>query len=254
MNPTEAYRFLVRETRNFFRKSGFSKSVLGMSGGLDSTMTAHILVDALGEKNVTALMMPEKGLSSRENFEDAVSTAKKLGIKYHVQPINSMVKPFRKLSWKQGKKAGINVKPRARMMILYNFANSNNALVAGTGNKSELLLGYFTKYGDGGADILPIGGVYKTDLRKIAEWKKIPRAIIEKIPTAELFKGQTDEGEMGISYAEADEILKKLHDRKISARKLKKEFGSRAVELIVKRVEKNRHKAGMPFIIKIGKL
>ncbi|MCK4307002.1 NAD(+) synthase, partial [candidate division WOR-3 bacterium] len=100
-----------------------------------------------------------------------------------------------------------NLKPRLRMLILYYFANKLNYLVAGTGNKSELTVGYFTKYGDGGVDILPLGGLLKTQVIELAKELKIPQKIIEKVPSADLWKGQTDEGELGISYAELDKII-----------------------------------------------
>jgi NAD+ synthase len=144
--------------------------------------------------------------------DDAEKLAKKLGIKYKIIDIEPLIEPFMKIcsagvNQKLTKIAQANLKARIRMTLLYYHANSLNRLVVGTGNRTELLVGYFTKYGDGGADILPLGGLYKTDVRQIATELKIDPNILNKDPTAGLWPGQTDEDELGIKYELLDQIL-----------------------------------------------
>ncbi|MCX8158396.1 MAG: NAD+ synthase [Candidatus Diapherotrites archaeon] len=230
---------IIKKIRALFAKTKAKGVVLGISGGLDSTVTAYLLVEALGRKKVVALIMPEKNVTSTENIKDAKNIAKKLGIKYYTIYINRLTKLFSNLPWKQTKIAKANLKARLRMVILYNFANSNNCLVAGTSNKSELLLGYFTKYGDGASDFLPIGRLLKTEVKKMAEMMQIPERIIRKKPTAELWKGQTDEKELGFSYEEIDKAIIKINSNKKLSLKEKK---------IRDIIEKNRHKR-LPILI-----
>ena len=176
-------------------------------------------------KNVRALIMPEKGLSKREDVRDAVGLCKKLKVNYKIIEIGLILKNFKKV--KQNKNSWINLKPRIRMIILYNYANANNALVIGTSNKTELKLGYFTKHGDGACDLEVIGDLYKTEVKALAKYLKLPESIIHKIPSAGLFKGQTDEKEIGVSYKNIDKMLNG-----------KKKMSSK----IKKLVQRNKHK------------
>jgi NAD+ synthase len=140
--------------------------------------------------------------------------ARKLGIRTELIDLSAMYDRLLKVLPAAGALALANLKPRLRMLVLYYFANKLNYLVCGTGNKSELMVGYFTKHGDGATDILPIGGLLKKDVRRLAQSLGIPRQIITKPPTAGLWQGQTDEGEMGITYRELDDILGRLEKRK----------------------------------------
>lgn len=251
MDCEKVFSKLVLETRKFFKESGCNKSVLGLSGGIDSALVAKILAKALGSKNVFAISMPLNEKVSKHDVLDSKNWAKSIGINFCIQPIESFAKPFEKLNWKQGKIAKGNSIARLRMNVLYNFANSQNALVAGTGNKTELLLGYFTKYGDGGADVLPIGNLYKTQVIELAKFLKLPKSIVEKKPTAGLWHGQTDEGEIGMKYAEMDFILKALIDKKKEISLVKKEFGSKNVEIILKRMGNAKHKLCLAKVLEI---
>ncbi len=185
--------------------------VIGLSGGIDSAVCAALCVKALGASKVLGLLLPCH--SHGRAAQDALLVARKLKIK--VKKID-LSRPFdcvtRVLPAGQGL-ARNNIKPRLRMVTLYYFANKFNYLVCGTGNKSELFAGYFTKYGDGGVDILPIADLYKRDVRRIAVELGIPAGIILKPPTAGLWPGQTDEGEMGITYNELDDILSRLEKK-----------------------------------------
>lgn len=232
---------IVQGLKEFFEKAGFKKAVVGLSGGVDSALVAKLAVLTLGKENVTALLMPNEGVSSDHSISDAKAYAEELGIEYRVVSIRDYVQRYDKLPWDESEEAYINIQARVRMTILYHYANSNNALVLGTGNKSEITLGYFTKYGDGGADVLPIGGLYKTEVWKIAEELKLPEAIIKKTATAELKAGQTDEGEIGMNYAEIDEILKKFEDGGETETENEKK--------LKQRIDVNEHKGQLPPVL-----
>ncbi|MCK4588826.1 MAG: NAD+ synthase [Nanoarchaeota archaeon] len=234
---------LIQKTKEFFIRSGCFKAVIGLSGGLDSAVVLKILVGALGAENVFALIMPETGLS--EHTDDAVSFAMSLGVKNQVVEINKYIDCFKDLNWDVSELASINTKARVRMVLLYNFSNSHNALVVGTSNKSELLLGYGTKYGDMGCDVFVIGDLYKTEVYELAKELGIPTRFIERKPTAELYSGQTDEKELGASYASIDEILKV-----IIAKQDLSGFNTDLVENILSRMKVNVHKRKMPEVIK----
>jgi NAD+ synthase len=199
--------------RKRVREAGAKGVVLGMSGGLDSSVTAVLCKKAFPDTTL-GLIMP--CFSSKEDVAHAKMVANKFGIATKEIDISDIFKFFLNIleerEYDEEAKEGIdiavaNLKPRIRMICLYYFANKLNYLVVGTGNKSELSIGYFTKYGDGAADLLPLGDLLKTEERKLAEELDIPRAIIEKVPSAGLWAGQTDESEIGMSYDELDKIL-----------------------------------------------
>jgi len=247
----KAFTSIVLQTRIFFKNANSSKAVLGLSGGIDSALVAKILAKAIGAENVFAISMPLNEKISKQDISHAKNWAKALKINFYLLPISEFAKPFEKLKWKQSKISKGNSFARLRMNILYNFANSQNAIVAGTGNRTELSLGYFTKYGDGGADVLPIGSIYKTKVIEMAKFLKLPKEIIEKKPTAGLWQGQTDEKEIGMKYCEMDSILKALIDEKKPVEIVKKEFGSKNVEIILKRIENAKHKLCLAKILEI---
>ncbi|MBL7055070.1 NAD+ synthase [Candidatus Woesearchaeota archaeon] len=241
----EIYKKIIKNIKDYFKKNNIQKAVIGLSGGIDSAVSVRLVVDAIGKDNVFALMLPEKSLTKKENIKDAVESCKDLGIRYHIGYIDDFLDAFKKLKWKQNKNAMVNLKPRTRMCILYNYANAHNALVIGTSNKTELMLGYFTKHGDGAADIEVIGDLFKTEVVKLAEYLKIPKKIIKKTPTAELYPNQTDEDELGASYENMDNILKKL------VKKQKIDGEDLLYKKIIKKIKSNEHKGKMPFIIKV---
>src|SRR3989344_5315481 len=246
-NIKEMYNTLTIGIRNYFKKNKVEKAVIGLSGGIDSALSAKLVADAIGKENVHALIMPMKDLSSEENVNDAIEFCKLIGISYSKIYINDFVKEFEKLGWGQGKTAKMNIASRIRAVILYNYANSNNALVIGTSNKTELMLGYFTKYGDGAVDIEVIGDLFKTDEFGLARFLGLPEKIINKIPTAELYHGQTDEDELGASYKELDKILKLHADGKNVNEITDRGFDRKTVENVINRVNANEHKRNVPF-------
>ncbi|MDI3498743.1 NAD(+) synthase [Archaeoglobus sp.] len=232
--------------RGVVSSSGSTGVVLGLSGGVDSATVAYLCVRALGSERVFALIMPETGVTPEQDVEDAINVAESLGMEYKLIEINDIVRVFKEKAGEGSKIAEANLKPRIRMVLNYYHANSMNRLVAGTGNKSELMVGYFTKYGDGGVDFLPIGDLYKTEVFHLAAYLGVPRRIIEKKPSARLWPGQTDEEEMGISYAELDEILKLIEK---GERRDDEKF-----RRVVQMVERSRHKREMPPVARVRDL
>ncbi|EKD48077.1 MAG: hypothetical protein ACD_65C00130G0004, partial [uncultured bacterium] len=180
------YKELVKNLKKEVKSRGFDKVAIGLSGGLDSAVTLKIAVDALGAEHVAALIMPEIGISSAENIEHAKILAEHFKVKTYYQPINSFLVSFHFTPWGSTPVSQMNLRSRLRMVLLYAYANTQNALVLGTSNKSELLLGYGTKYGDLAADIEVIGNLYKTDVKELARFMGLPSELIEKVPTAEL--------------------------------------------------------------------
>ena len=182
----------------------------GLSGGIDSAVVAALSIKVF-PKNTLALIMPCHNLETDTN--DAIDLINQFNLSYKIIDLSTVYDSFIYLlddKEKEGsfKLAEANVKPRLRMITLYYFANKLNYLVVGTGNKSELTIGYFTKYGDGGADILPLGNLLKNQVKELAEYLGIPKKIINKPPSAGLWEGQTDEEEIGISYNQLDKYLK----------------------------------------------
>ncbi|MBM3245927.1 MAG: NAD+ synthase [Candidatus Omnitrophica bacterium] len=194
------------------RRAGARGIVLGLSGGLDSAVAAALAKAAVGKDKVLALILPCH--SQKQDFADAKLAAEKIGIKTRVIDLSTAYDALSGILPKGNSLARANLRPRLRMSVLYYFANNYNYLVCGTGNKSEIMVGYFTKHGDGATDILPIGDLLKKEVRALAVELGIPRKIIDKAPTAGLWPDQTDEGEMGITYPELDDILERLENKR----------------------------------------
>lgn len=237
-------------------EAGATGVVLGLSGGIDSACTAYLSHKALGSQGVFAVIAPEEGITPSEDVEDAINLCKELKIDYKVVKINSIINAFievlnedeNEIEDMDANMASANLRPRIRMVTLYYYANKKNMLVAGTGNKTELMVGYFTKYGDGGADILPLGDLYKTEVFNLAERLGVPQRIIEKKPSAGLWKGQTDESEIGMSYEELDKVLKTIE----KSEKVEMKGIERAdMERVISMVESSSHKRRMPPIAKV---
>ena len=203
---------IVSWIRRQVKDSGAKGIVMGLSGGIDSAVVSALCQEAVGVRNLLVLFLPCN--SNEQDLKDARLVARKLGLKLKLVDLSSVYNSFLKVLPAAGSLARGNLKPRLRMSTLYYFANKLNYLVCGTGNKSELMVGYFTKYGDGGVDILPIADLFKRQVRKLAQELGIPQNIIIKPPAAGLWQGQTDEKEMGVTYNELDDILDRLCNNK----------------------------------------
>jgi len=224
-----------------------------LSGGIDSAVVAVLCKDALGKDNVSCLFMPDEATpkADRKHVNDIV---KSFNLNCKEIDITSLVQKISSVSLKKPDKLALsNIKARTRMILLYEFANMTNSLVCGASNKSELLIGYFTKYGDGGVDFQPLGDLYKTQIYQLSRYLKIPRKIISKPPTAGLWPDQTDEEELGISYEALDRILFGL-EHKLDVKEIQKIANVRKadVDRINKMRIKSQHKRRSPLIPKIG--
>jgi NAD+ synthase len=245
---------IVEFIRSRISDSKATGAIIGLSGGIDSALTAYLTVEALGKEKVLGLMLPEKGISTKTDIDDAVEIAQILGIDHNIIEIAPVLASFSScipVFDLNAKTANGNLKARTRMCILYYHANLMNRMVVGTGNKTELLLGYFTKYGDGGVDIEPIGDLYKTQVRGLSRHMGVPLGIIEKTPTAGLWPGQTDESELGVSYDMADRILTMLVDEKKTITDVKSKFPSEIVDKLAARISSSEHKRMMPPCVEI---
>ena len=187
------------------RGAGLSGVVVGLSGGIDSAVVSGLSVRAVGKENVLGLSMPIH--SNPTDAHHAHEIAGVWGIEHQVIDLAGVFDLLTATLPDGSELANANIKPRLRMITLYHRANTLGRLVVGTGNRSELLAGYYTKYGDGGVDILPIAGLYKSRVRELAREMGVPPAIIDKPPSAGLWAGQTDEQEMGITYENLDRTL-----------------------------------------------
>ena len=253
INSEEVTTIIKDFIKTYVENSGCNGVILGLSGGIDSAVTALLCKDALGKNKTKCLFLPDE-TTPKSDFEHCNLLVKKFDIDCREIDIGQIVKHAKqRCVITPDKYALANVKARTRMILLYEYANMTGNLVCGTSNKSEILVGYFTKYGDGGVDIFPIGDLYKTQVWQLAKYLKIPKEIISKPPTAGLWHGQLDEKELNLSYAKLDQILLGL-EKKIDLKEIAKEVNVKLAD--VKRVKtmriKSQHKRRSPLIPKIG--
>ncbi|MBI5226088.1 NAD+ synthase [Candidatus Micrarchaeota archaeon] len=235
---------LVAKLKDFFKASGKSKAVLGLSGGVDSALVLKLCAEALGAQNVYAFYLPY--FENGQDRTHAENWAKELGAHFALESIQKPVDAFCEIAGKSDDVSRGNFMARTRMAFLYNVSRQHEALVVGTGNKSELKTGYFTKYGDGGVDVLPIGGLYKTEVWQMARDLGIPAHFIDKAPSAGLWEGQTDEAELGLSYLELDQILQLMETKPNAA---VTQFGPDKVKLVLERMLIGEHKSKMAPVL-----
>lgn len=253
INTDLVRKILVDFIRTEITRVGFQRAVVGVSGGVDSALVCFLAAEALGPENVLALRMPYR-TSSPESLEHAQMVIEKTGVQSRTVDISPMVDAYLKGyvpdvdRIRQG-----NVMARMRMIVLYDHSAAFGGLVVGTGNKTELLLGYTTLYGDAAYAINPIGDLYKTQVWQLAEAVGVPEVIVKKAPSADLWIGQTDEGELGFSYLMADQILYRLVDERYTPEEvIAQGFPEAVVWSIVERLRRNHYKRMMPPIAKLS--
>jgi len=252
INSKEASIILKDFIKTYVENSDSTGVVLGLSGGVDSAVTAVLCKDALGVNNVQCVFLPDETTPplDRKHVKLFVKT-------FHVHckeiEISPFVESFHYTLQQKRKMTLANIKPRVRMILLYEYANETHSLVCGASNKSEILVGYFTKYGDGGVDFQPLGDLYKTQIYQLAKHLKIPAPIIRKPPSAGLWVGQTDEKELRMSYQILDQILYGL-ELKIDASEIQRitNISRKQIERIRQMRIKSQHKRRTPLIPKIG--
>lgn len=248
---------LAREILTGFIKSeitrvGMFRAIIGISGGLDSALFCALAVDALGAENVLAVRMPYKA-SSKDSLEHAQLLIDQLGAQSKTIEITDMVEPLFKLDPEISDIRKGNIMARERMIVLFDQSEVFKGLVIGTSNKTEILLGYSTIYGDSASAINPIGDLYKTQVRQLARAMNIPAPIIDKPPSADLWENQTDEKELGFTYTEADKLLYLLVDQRYSPQEaLEAGFDKKFVNAVITRIRRNQFKRMQPPIAKVS--
>jgi len=242
----KAIKFIKHELKS----AGMKKIVIGLSGGIDSAVVASLCVRSVGKNNVLGLIMPYK-TNRRKDIKDAQKLARVLGIKSRVIKITPQIDSYFKKFPQANRIRRGNKMARERMSILFDHAHMIKALVAGTGNKSECLMGYCTLYGDAGCSFNPLAGLYKTQVIVLARHLKMLDEIIDKTPSAGLWPGQSDEKELGISYQSLDKLLYNLIDlKKTNAQLIKMGFPRTTINRIINKIESTEFKRKMPNTLK----
>jgi NAD+ synthase len=252
INSALARKILTGFVHSETTRAGFERAVVGLSGGVDSALTCTLASEALGSENVLAVRMPYS-TSSADSLDHAGMVIEMTGVQELTVPITEAVDALiGGIPENQQVRRG-NVMARMRMIVLYDQSSEFGGLVIGTGNKTEILLGYTTQFGDAASAINPIGDLYKTQVRQLAAEMGVPNVILEKPPSADLWIGQTDEGELGFSYEEVDKLLYLLVDRRHSPDECVEAGFDRAfVESVAKLVRRSHFKRVMPPIAKLS--
>jgi NAD+ synthase len=251
INPELVAEILTRFIRNEIQRTGFRRAVFGLSGGIDSSVVAYLAVRAMGPDNVLAVTMPYK-TSSEETRRDSAAVIAALGMQTLDVPITPQIDAYVAAMSGLTQMRLANKCARERMTVLYDQSAAFEGLVVGTSNKTELLLGYSTQFGDLASAINPIGDLYKTQLKQLAAYLGVPDAILGKAPSGDLWVGQTDEGELGFSYDDVDRLLVLLVDRRWQpAQAVRAGFDAQFVERVVRMVRRNQYKRRLPVIAKL---
>jgi NAD+ synthase len=253
INTDIARKILTGFIRDQIEKVGMKRAVMGLSGGIDSALSAYLSAEALGAENVLVVRMPYR-TSSAASLNDAGLVIEDLGLPSLDIPITEMADPLINRFPDMSNVRKGNIMARLRMVTLYDQSVAWGGLVMGTSNKTEFLLGYSTIYGDSGVALQPIADLYKAQVRQLAKAVGVPQPIIDKAPSADLWEGQTDEGELGFTYNDVDQVLFLLVDERYTVDEVVEEGFDRAfVEKVWKRVKANHYKRTMPNIAKLSR-
>lgn len=252
VDPALVTDLLVRFLRAEAGKFGFSRAVLGLSGGVDSAVSAALAARAFGPRELLCVLMPYR-TSSPASAADARAVVEALGARSKVVDVTAMVDGYLEQERVTDRTRRGNVMARARMIVLYDLSAQDGALVIGTSNKTELLLGYSTQWGDAASALNPLGDLYKHQVYQLAAHLDLPRRVLEKAPSADLFAGQTDEADLGFRYADADRVLVKMVDERWTDEELVAAgFDSDLVQRLARRIVMNQYKRLPPIIAKLG--
>ncbi len=243
---------LCRGLRREVQRAAFSKVVLGLSGGIDSTLVAYLAARAFSPENVLALLMPYRS-SSADSLRHGRVVVDALGIRAVEEEITPQIDAYFERHGEADRSRRGNKMARERMTILYDHSQAEGALVLGTSNKTELLLGYSTIYGDSASAVNPIGDLYKTQVFAVSRWLGVPEEIVDKAPSADLWVGQTDEDELGFSYAEVDRLLYHMVDRRERRQGLLRlGFSAELIDRVFELMRRSQYKRKMPVIVKLS--
>jgi NAD+ synthase len=253
LNTDLVRRMLVGFIQDAVEKVGFSKAVIGLSGGIDSALSAFLTAEAIGAENLKCYRLPYRS-SSADSLSDAEAVIAALGCQADTVEITPMVEPlFERFPDMSPQRRG-NIMARARMIVLYDQSVEFGGLVMGTSNKTEMLLGYSTLFGDSAAAIQPLGDLYKYQVRQLSRALGVPGSVIQKPPSADLWEGQTDEGELGYTYDAVDQLLYLLVDLRYRPEECIEEgFEANFVQSVWRKVRMNHYKRTMPNIPKISR-
>ncbi len=241
--------YLVNFLKEETFKTGLNGAVLGLSGGIDSAVVAVLGKEAFGD-NLLCVMMPSK-YSSQSSLDDAEELSEKFNLRIEREDITSLLEAYKNNDNSNNLRIG-NFSARMRMSILFDISAREGSLVLGTSNKSELLLGYGTLFGDLASAINPIGDIYKSEIFEFARFLGVPDSIINKPPSADLWEGQSDEADLGYTYAEIDTVLKEYVENRLSREELiQKGFKTEMVEMVIKKIYQNQFKRRPPLIAKL---
>ena len=252
INAELATEILVRFIREEVGKIGFERVVVGLSGGVDSSTSAFLATRALGKENVWGILMPYKS-SNPDSAHHAAEVVEKTGINSETVEITPMVDAYFEGHTDSDNTRRGNVMARQRMIVLYDKSAQHQALVLGTSNKTEALLGYSTLWGDMACAINPLGDLYKTQIWQLAEYLGVPNEIIEKPPSADLWDGQTDEGELGFTYEEVDKLLYLMVDKRFAVAELVDAgYEEKFIRDVFNKIQTTQYKRRMPVTAKLS--
>ncbi len=252
INTELAREILVGFIKSEVTRIGVTRAVVGLSGGLDSALSCALAAEALGAENVLAVRMPYKA-SSKDSLEHAQLLIDQLGVPNKTIEITDMVEPLFQRDPEMSKLRKGNIMARERMIVIFDQSEVFKGLVIGTSNKTEVLLGYSTIYGDSASAMNPIGDLYKTQVRQLSRAMNIPAPIIDKAPSADLWEDQTDEKELGFTYEEVDKLLYLLVDQRYSPQEaVEAGFAESFVKTVTARIRRNQFKRMQPPIAKVS--
>jgi NAD+ synthase len=256
INCQKVEPIIIEFIQNKVKNAELNGAVVAVSGGIDSAVTLHLTVKALGCENVTALTMPERDVTPERDIMDVMLHCEKLNLTCNMIDITAMLHVIQQNLTKyapENKISSGNIRARLRMIIAYYYANLEHKMVMGTSNKTELLTGFFTKYGDGGVDLMPFGDLYKYNIKQLAKFLEIPQNIIQKEPSPGFYPGQTDEKELGCDYDTIDLILY-LWEKGYVNKEISQELNVtiHKIESIIHRIKANEHKRRLPLILRLS--